>query len=151
MEDLVRALGAVPESVPYSMVYARLSTGSVDGAENNWPSYRTSRHDQVAGYVLLDRHVRIPELQIMSRKTEETLPEEYKNIIRECAKKAGEYERKLWKKREEQDRKAAEEEGCIVTELSKLEREKFYRACEPLYEKYAGDYMDLVQEIQNIK
>lgn len=151
MEDLVMALGAVPESVPYSMVYARLSTGSVDGAENNWPSYRTSRHDQVAKYVLLDRHVRIPEMQIISRKTEETLPKEYRDIIKECAKKAGEYERQLWKEREEQDRKAAEEEGCVVTELSVGEREKFYNACEPVYEKYAGEYMDLVQQIQNMK
>lgn len=151
MEDLVRALGAVPESVPYSMVYARLSTGSVDGAENNWPSYRASRHDQVAKYVLLDQHVRIPEMQILSQKTEETLPEKYKNIIRECAKKAGEYERKLWKETEEQAKKAAEKDGCIVTELSKKEREKFYEACQPVYEKYAGEYKDLIQRIQDTK
>ena len=149
MEDLVRALGAVPESVPYSMVYARLSTGSVDGAENNWPSYRASRHDQVAKYVLLDQHVRIPEMQILSRKTEETLPQEYKDIIRECAKKAGEYERKLWKETEEESKKAAEEEGCIITELSEKEREKFYKACQPVYEKYAGKYKNLVQRIQD--
>ena len=90
-------------------------------------------------------------MQSISQKTEETLPEEYKNIIKECAKKSGEYERQLWKEREEKDRKEAEEEGCVVTELSKSESEKFYRACQPVYEKYAGGYMDLVQKIRNIK
>ena len=40
MSDTVRALGAVPVPMIYGEVYSGLQTGKVDGAENNWPSFR---------------------------------------------------------------------------------------------------------------
>ena len=35
--------------------------------------------------------------------------------------------------------------------LSEKERVKFQQACEPVYEKYAGDYRDIVQKILGTK
>ena len=42
MMEMVRALGAYPTASVYSEVYSELQTGSIDGAENNWPSYELS-------------------------------------------------------------------------------------------------------------
>ncbi len=151
MEDMIRALGAEPVAIPYSLVYSNLSTGAVDGAENNWPSYESMNHYQVAPYILLDGHVRIPEMQLMSAKTAAMLPKEYLQIIQECAKESAEYERQLWKEREAASCKIAEAAGVVIMNLSEEERLKFQRACEPVYEKYAGNYRDIVQEILDTK
>lgn len=148
MSDVVRALGALPKSVPYSEVYSSLSTGAVDGAENNWPSYDATMHYRVAPYVLLDGHVRIPEMQILSAETAAELPEEYLTILRECARESALYERRLWREQEQEARKRCLERGVIETALSDAERERFREACQPIYEKYAAEYLDLVAEIQ---
>ena len=56
MMGLVRSLGAVPTPMAYGDVYSALQTGVIDGAENNWPSYDTSSHYEVAKYYSLDEH-----------------------------------------------------------------------------------------------
>lgn len=150
MLDVVRALGAVPESIPYSEVYSRLSTGAIDGAENNWPSYEAEHHDQVAPYVLLDGHVRIPEVQLLSAVTAAELPEEYLRILRECARASAVFERQLWAEREQEAQQRCMENGVQVTALSAAERERFREACAPIYDKYAKDYAGLILEIQAI-
>ena len=40
MFDMIKALGAEPVELPYGQVLTGLSTRLIDGAENNWPSYR---------------------------------------------------------------------------------------------------------------
>lgn len=147
MEDMIRALGASPKALPYSMVYSNLSAGTVDGAENNWPSYVASQHYKVARYFLLDEHVRIPEMQIISQKTIDALPEEYVQIIQDCAKESALYERELWQQREAEAMQTAVENGTVITRLSEDEKQRFQTACQPLYQKYASDYLYLVQRI----
>ncbi len=151
MSDLVTALGAVPKSLPYSLVYSSLSLGEVEGAENNWPSYETSQHYKVARYLLEDEHMRIPELQILSRKTEETLPEQYREIIRECARESAVYERGLWREQEAQSRERMIKAGTVVTSLSAEEKERFRQACQPMYEKYGAGYEDMIRQIQELE
>ncbi len=148
MSDMVRALGASPKSIPYNEVYSSLSTGAVDGAENNWPSYDATLHYRVAPYVLLDGHVRIPEMQILSAETAAALPEDYVAILRECARESALYERRLWRECEQEARQRCIERGVTETALSDAERTRFREACQPIYEKYAADYLGLIEEIQ---
>lgn len=147
MEEMVRALGANPVSLPYDLVYSNLSTGKIDGAENNWPSYEGMQHYRIAKYILLDGHTRIPEMQIMSSKTAALLPDEYMTIIEECAKESAVYERQLWQEREEVSIQRAAAGGVTITRLSAEEQEKFRIACQPLYERYAALYTELVEQI----
>ena len=66
MMGLVSAFGAVPTPMAYGEVYSALQTGVVDGAENNWPSYFSTSHYEVAKYFCLDEHTRVPEIIIGS-------------------------------------------------------------------------------------
>ena len=102
MSDSIRALGAVPKQMAYGEVYSGLQTGEIDGAENNWPSYESTRHYEVARYYTIDEHTRVPELQLAAQSTWDKLPEEYRTIITQCAKESARYERSLWKEREAQ-------------------------------------------------
>ena len=149
MADMVEALGAKPIEVVYSEVYSALEQGIVDGAENNWPSYESMRHYRVAKYYTLDEHIRVPEMQVCSKEIWNMLSESDREIIYECARESAMYERKLWKEREESSRENAVFNGTQVIELSAEEKKKFRDAMSDIYEKYCGDYMDVVQKILN--
>lgn len=150
MEDMIRLLGASALPVSYENVYSAIQRGEADGAENNWPSYETMNHNEVAPYYLLDEHMRVPETQIISANTWNQLSGEDRQIIKECAELSASYERKLWSEREEEARERVMSEGCREISLSGEEKKKFHDAMEPLYTKYCGDYMDLVEQIREI-
>ena len=149
MSDMVSALGANPVEVVYSEVFSALEQGIVDGAENNWPSYEAMKHYKVAKYYTIDEHVRVPEMQICSKAVWDSLSEEYREIILECARESALYERALWKEREESSKKTALENGTEIIELTASEKRRFRDAMKELYEKYCGDRMDLVEKIMD--
>ena len=147
MADMVECLGAVAYKQEYAEVYSLLELGEVQGAENNWPSYESSQHYEVAKYYTIDEHTRVPEIQVCSRHTWEILSEEDRNIILECAKESALYQRELWTEREKKSREIAIKGGTEVIRLSVTEKMRFQQAVEPLYKKYCGEYMDLIDKI----
>ena len=128
-------------------VYSALEKGTVDGAENNWPSYEAMNHYKFAKYYTVDEHVRVPEMQVCSKVVWEMLDESDQEIIKECAEESALYERKLWNDRENFSKQIAIEHGTKVIYLDMEEKQKFRDAMYEVYQKYCGDYMDLVDEI----
>lgn len=147
MRALVSALGGVPVPMAYSDVFSALETGEINGAENNWSSYTFTDHHKVAGYMLLDGHNRIPELQLCSQVTWNKLTEADQDIIKTCAMESAVYERKQWWEQEDLSRKKAERSGVVATELSEEEAKRFREVVMPLYEEFGGEYQELVQKI----
>ena len=145
--DMIKALGATPVPMVYEEVGDALQTHTVDGAENNWSSYEAMKHDVYAKYYSLDEHMRIPELLIMSEVTWNRLPHEDQDIILKCAVEAGNYERNLWKMREDSSRQKCIKSGTVEITLSDKEKERFRTEMNELYEKYCGDYMDIIEKI----
>src|SRR5690606_18916669 len=62
--DMMTALGANATPMPYGEVYSGIQTGVIDGAENNWPSFESSGHYEVAKYFTLDEHLIVPEVLV---------------------------------------------------------------------------------------
>ncbi len=151
MEAMISALGAKPVPMAYSEVYAALETGLIDGAENNWPSYESMGHYEVAPYITLDAHNRIPEMQLASQATWEKLEENDREIIRKCAGESAIYERGLWKEREAAAAKRLTAAGCIVTELNDDERLRFRVSMMTLYQTFCSDYFDVVNAIAQVR
>ena len=147
MGRMVELLGASSVPMTYADVYSALQTGQIDGAENNWPSYESEHHYEVAKYMTVDEHTRVPEVQIIAKATWEKLTPEYQTIIRECARESAEYERMLWDQRSEASRKKVIEAGCEVVELSPEEKLRFQEAVTPIYNEFCGDYVDLIDQI----
>lgn len=147
MEDVVRSLGAAPVPLIYEDVYSALETGEIDGAENNWSSYEAMKHYEYAKYFTLDEHTRVPELVLMSQATYDALSDEDRTTIEICAEEAADYEKALWNKRRDQSRARVLSSGTEAITLSQEEKENFRAAVAPLYAKYCGDYLNLVEEI----
>ncbi|WP_417417026.1 TRAP transporter substrate-binding protein [Hoeflea sp.] len=146
--DMVSALGANATPLPYGEVYSSIQTGVIDGAENNWPSYDTSGHFEVAKYYTLDQHLIVPEVLVMSKKSWDKLSAEDQAAVRAAAKASVPVMRDLWvaqeKKSEEKVRAAGSE---IITEIDKA---PFIEAMKPVYEKYvkSDKLKDMVARIQ---
>ena len=148
MKDWIEMLGGTPVVVPYTDIYSAFEVGKIDVAENNWSSYHSEKHYEVAKYYTMEEHTRVPELQLMSRNTWDKLPVVYRNIITQCARKSAEYEKELWDEYSENAKAEAIKNGCVVTSWSKEEVQKCKDMIDPLYEKYCATYMYLIKEIQ---
>jgi tripartite ATP-independent transporter DctP family solute receptor len=58
--DMIASMGGNATPMAFSEVYSSIKTGVVDGAENNWPSYESTAHYEVAGYYSSTEHLIIP-------------------------------------------------------------------------------------------
>ncbi len=148
MMGMVKALGAEPTPMAYGEVYSALQNGTIDGAENNWPSYESTSHYEVAKYFVLDEHTRVPEMQLISKATMEKLSAEDQQVIRDAAKESAVYERELWAQREKDSEQKVRDGGSEISELADGELEKFQAAMEPLYTEFTADYKDIVEAIR---
>ncbi len=147
MVDMVNCLGATAVPLSYEEVYSALELGTIDGAENNWPSYEDTDHYRVASYFCEDEHTRVPEMQLCSIHTWRLLSDDDKKIIERCAVESAEYERRVWNERVERSRETALKNGVKVTSLDKNEIKRFREKVQPIYEKYCSDYMDILEKI----
>jgi tripartite ATP-independent transporter DctP family solute receptor len=151
MVGMVEALGAVATPLPYGEVYSALQAGVVDGAENNWPSYLTTSHFEVAKYFITDEHTRVPEITVGSKKVFDKLSKEDRAIIFKAAQDAVAYQIKLWNEFEKVAEKTVKEKGSIVTVVSPAEKKKFMDAMKPLYDKQPSEIMAVANKIRAVK
>jgi tripartite ATP-independent transporter DctP family solute receptor len=150
--DMVEALGGSPTPLPYGEVYSGLQSGVIDGAENNWPSYYSSSHYEVAQYITKTEHIRIPEIIIGSEVSlSSKLSAEDIELLKEAALEAQAYQRQQWADYEEESMSKVIEAGSIVTELSEEVRKEMSDAMAAVYEKHASEYQNLIEQIQAIK
>lgn len=146
--DMVNALGANATPMPYGEVYSSIQTGVIDGAENNWPSFESSGHFEVAGYYTLDEHLIVPEVLVMSKKSWDKLSAEDQALIRQAAKDSVQHMRKLWAEREAASEAKVREAGVKI--VNNIDKTPFIEAMKPVYEKYvtSDKLKDLVARIQ---
>lgn len=147
--DMVETLGAVPTPMAFGEVYSSLQTGVIDGAENNWVSYDQNSHYEVAKYLTLDAHTAPPEILICSKMVFDKLTSEDQELMKQAARDSVVYEREQYGKVEQASKDKVLADGSEVSELEN--RTEFEEAVAPLYEKYAGDFMDELEQIKAIK
>ncbi|MCX7708441.1 MAG: TRAP transporter substrate-binding protein [Clostridia bacterium] len=150
MMGLVKALGASPTPMPMGDVYSALQTGVIDGAENNWPSYISASHFEVAKNYTVDRHTMVPEITVASKQTMDKLSKEDQEAIRAAAKEAIEFQKAKWIEQEKKDEEKAKAAGCKITYLDDKTVAEFQKAVAPLYDD-AKDFADLIKKIQETK
>ncbi len=149
MVELIECLGASATPMPFGEVYSALQTGVIEGAENNYPSYYTTSHYEVAKYFTLDHHTRVPEVVIASKALWDKLSEEDRAIIKEAARASQDVQREAWKQYEKMAEEKVIAHGCIITEVEDVKM--WQDAMAPLYDKYAGEYEELIEKIKQAR
>ena len=132
--EMVRALGASPTPMDFGEVYQGLLQGTIDGAENNWPSYENTRHFEAAPFYSETMHVIAPEVLTMSAITWERLTTPDRELIRQCALESVPYMRTLWDERERIAREALVRDGVTVHSPN---LEPFQALVQPVWDKFA--------------
>ena len=130
----MRALGANPTPMNFSEVYQGLVQNVIDGAENNWPSYISTRHYEVAPFYSETGHFRAPDMLIMSLRTWKSFSKEDQNLIMEAARHSVQVMRSLWDARVEDSKKTLLESGGQI--LSDIDSGPFRALMEPVYEQF---------------
>ncbi len=146
--DMMAALGANATPMPYGEVYSSIQTGVIDGAENNFPSYDSSGHAEVAKYFTLDQHLMVPELVAVSKIAWDKLSPEDQEIMRTAAKNSATVQRRLWAEQEKASEEKVVAAGAEV--IKDVDKTAFIEAMAPVYEKYVTtpEAQDLVKRIQ---
>ena len=146
--DMMTALGANATPMPYGEVYSSIQTGVIDGAENNWPSYESSGHFEVAGYYTLDEHLIVPEVLVMSKASWDKLSAEDQAAVRQAAKDSVPLMREMWAAREKASEEKVRAAGAKI--ITDIDKQPFIDAMKPVYEKHvtSDKLKDLVARIQ---
>ncbi len=148
--DMVNALGANAVPLPYGEVYSSIETGVIDGAENNFPSYESAKHSEVAKHYSLDEHLIVPEVLVMAKSSWDKLSPEDQALVKQAAKDSVQKQRELWEAREVESRKMVEAAGSTITTPDK---QPFIDAMGPVYEKHVTDekLKSLVERIRAVQ
>ncbi len=157
MVDMVNVLGGTGVTgIGPNEVYSAIKQGTIDGAENNWPTYQNMGDYEAAPYYVLDEHTRVPEVLLASEAVLSELDPADVEIIKECAKETQEYEKQKWAEKEAESEKIVREAGCTITELTPEAYAEFQEAMtspsdalggQSLYEKYGAEYQDIIDAI----
>lgn len=149
MVGMVQGLGAVATPMAYGEVYSGLQTGVIDGAENNWPSYESTSHYEVAKYYTVDEHTRVPEIIIASKISMSKLSAADLALVKQAALDAIPYQRKLWAEREKASEAKVKAGGSIITPIA--DKAPWQAAMKALYDKQPSQVKYLVQRIGEVQ
>jgi tripartite ATP-independent transporter DctP family solute receptor len=146
--DMVQAMGGSPTPIAFGELYTALKQGTVDGAENNPPSFVASRHYEICKHYTLNHHSRIPDVIVISSKVWETLDGEERAWLEQAMVEAGEFQKDLWKKETENSLKRLREAGVNLIEP---DADAFRAAAAAVLEKHARSSVSpLVEKIEAV-
>ncbi len=147
---MVNTLGGSATPIAWGELYTALQQGVVDGAENNYPSFYTSKHYEVCKYYSIDEHTSVPDVLIISTSIWNKLSEQGKIWLQEAVDESYEYQKKLWKEASE---KALEEVQKAGVEVIYPDKAPFEKKVQKLYDEYKNEpaVYNLLTEIKSVE
>ena len=146
--ETMNAMGGNGVAMGFNELYSAMQTGVVDGAENNEPTVLAQNHFQVAKVYSLTGHLIIPEIFVFSKRSWDALSKEDQALVLKFSKEAQLEQRKLW---DEKTSKATEELKSKGLQFVSADKAAFYRATQPIRDKYGSKYAALLKRIQDTK
>jgi tripartite ATP-independent transporter DctP family solute receptor len=146
--ETMNAMGGNGVAMGFNELYSALQTGVVDGAENNPPTLLAQNHYQVSKVYSLTGHLIIPEIFVFSKKNWETLPNADQALVRKLSREAQLEQRTLW------DAYVGEAESKLKAagiRFVAADKQAFYKATQPVRDKYGAKYAALLKRIEDTK
>jgi len=149
MVGLVNAFGAVATPMPFGEVYSALQTGVIDGAENNWPSYFSTSHFEVAKFYTLNEHTRVPEIIIGSKISMSKLSAADQAIIKQAAKDAVDYPRAEWAAYEKVAEDKIRAAGNTIIKID--DKAPWQARMQPLYARQPPAVQEFIKKVNEVR
>ena len=146
--ETMNAMGGNGVAMGFNELFSALQTGVVDGAENNPPTLLAQNHYQVSKVYSLTGHLIIPEIFVFSKRTWETLSKADQGLLRKLSREAQFEQRKLW------DAYVGEAETKLKAagiQFVKADKAAFYKATQPVRDKYGAKYAAILKRIADTK
>ncbi|NCB00774.1 MAG: TRAP transporter substrate-binding protein, partial [Spirochaetia bacterium] len=123
---------------------------TINGAENNWPSYDTSSHFEVAKYYSIDEHTRVPEVIIASKITMDKLSKADQELIKQAAKDSTPVQIAAWAAKEKVSEDKVRAAGVQVNRVT--DQSSFAARMTDLYAKLlTPEGVEWVKKVQAVK
>lgn len=147
--DSLEAMGAVPVPMGYTEVYSGMEAGVIDGAENTLNNILDENYHEVADYVSITDHMRVPNPVIMNLDLYNSLTEDEQNAIRQAAADSVERNKELVAEFQQDSLEELENEGAQVNEAN---IGAFVDATAEVREEYAEELgvTDILEEIERL-
>ena len=127
-------MGAAPTAIALGDVYTATQQGTVEGMENPMATLYGQAYYEVAKYITMTAHVKMPIQWITNEDFFQSLTPEQQQWLCETGDEAGLYNNQLQDEMLEQYISDMEANGVTIIDLSDEERAKFAEACNALYE-----------------
>ncbi len=146
--ETMNAMGGSGVAMGFNELLPALQTGVVDGAENNPPTLLAQNHYQVSKIYSQTGHLIIPEIFVFSKKTWEGLSKADQDLLKRLSREAQMEQRALW------DAYTVEAETKLKAAGIKFvpaDKAAFYKATQPVRDKYGAKYAALLKRIEDTK
>ena len=146
--ETMNAMGGNGVPLGYNELYSALQTHVVDGAENNPPSMLTANHYQIVKVYSLTGHLIIPEMFVFSKASWDKLSKADQALIRKHSREVQMEQRELWNKYVGEAETKLKAAGVqFVT----ADKQAFFKATQPIRDKYGAKYAALQKRILDTK
>lgn len=149
LEEQMRALGSLPQSMAFSEVYQALQTGVVDGTENPPSNLYTQKMHEVQKYLAVTDHGYLGYAVIVNKKFWDGLPGDVRGQLEQAMKDATEVANKIAKEENEKSLAAVKASGKTqIKVLTDAEKLVWKKALVPVHKKMESRFgADVLQAI----
>lgn len=123
-----RTLGADPTSMSWSEVFTAIQQGTIDGQENGVSVTASAKMDEIQKYMTMWNYSYENDLFIANSKIWNSLNDNTRELLSECAKEACNWGRDTLEAQESETVAKFEEEGMTVTYLNDEQKAAFESA-----------------------
>lgn len=136
-EEMIKALGGIPQKLPFKEVYTALGQGVVDGQENAWSNVYSKKFHEVQDYVSVSNHSYLGYLLVVSADFWNKLPTDLRQQLEVILKDATQKGRQYAQEADTNDRKKVEDAGYAkVIDLTTAERAQWRKATASVEDKF---------------
>ena len=108
---MIRALGGVPQKLPFKEVYQALAQGVVDGQENAWSNIHSKKFYEVQDWITVSNHSYLGYMVVVSERFWRGLPADIRDELRRILAEATEANRRFAREADRRDRQRIETAG----------------------------------------
>ena len=145
-----KALGATTTSIPYADLYIGLKTAVADGQENPWVNVEGMKFYEVQKYFTEVNYQFHPDPFYVNAEWWNSLPEEFRTIISECATAMGDYNDQLIDQNSDAAKQKIIASGAEVYVPTAEEIAAFQEASQPVYQQVVSEGICTQEELDEM-